>query len=155
MADNVSRVLEMMHPMREPAQPAGLAPFLVTLAIGAGAGVVLFVLIIQARRRRSLVRRAAVAELARTRALVPPERLAAQASLLRRLVRRLAGESAARTQGALWLESLDRVFATRFFTEGQGRAFGDALYGPRIPDVDALDAELTGLFAKLGTRRHA
>jgi len=156
MADDVGHVLEMMHPMREPPQPASLAPFLVTLAVGCIAAAVLLALLIRASRRRADLRRAAQAALARGRALVPAERLAAQATLLRRLVRRLAGESEARKQGQAWLESLDAIFATRFFTNGEGVAYGDALYGPRLPDVDALDDSLTRLFATLsGRRRHA
>ena len=150
MADGVARVLEMMHPMREPPQPASLAPFAITFAIGCAAALALLALVFFARRRRSDLRRAAVATLARTRGLVPEERLAAQASLLRRLVRRLAGEAEAKTQGADWLATLDGTFETRFFTQGAGAAYGDALYGPRVPDVDALDAALTAMFAKLG-----
>jgi hypothetical protein len=41
------------------------------------------------------------------------------------------------------------VFATTFFTQGAGVAYGDALYAAQIPDVDSLDAELARLFAKL------
>ena len=153
MADDIGRVLEMMHPMREPPQPASLAPFAITLAIGCAVALMLLGLAIAARRRRADLRRAAVAALARTRGLAPPERLAAQAALLRRLVRRVAGEAAAKAQGPAWLERLDAVFSTRFFTQGEGAAYGDALYARTAPDVDKLDAELTGLFAKLSARR--
>ena len=149
MAD-VSHLLEMMHPMREPPLPASLAPFLVTLGLGCVAAAALFVVYWQALRRRSDLRRSAEAALSASRALAPPERLAAQANLLRRLVRVVAGESEARRQGAAWLESLDRAFATQFFTEGDGKAYGDALYAPRLPDVDALDQALAGLFRVLG-----
>ena len=121
MADDIGRVLEMMHPMREPPQPASLAPFAITLAIGCALTLVLLGLAIAARRRRADLRRAAVAELARTRALAPPERLAAQAALLRRLVRRVAGEAAARAQGPAWLERLDAVFADALLHAGGGR----------------------------------
>ncbi len=154
MADNIGRMLEMMHPMREPPQPASLAPFALTLAVGCGAALVLLALYLRALHRRRDLRRAAEVELARTRALAPAERLAAQASLLRRLVRRVAGEAEARRQGTTWLESLDRVFATRFFTQGAGAAYGDALYARRAVDVDALDAALSGMFAKLGSTQH-
>jgi hypothetical protein len=149
MADGLARALEMMHPMREPPQPASLAPFALTLAVGCAAGLALLALAILARHRRAGLRDAAAAALARTRALRSGDRLAAQAALLRRLVRQIAGEDAARLHGAAWLAELDRVFATRFFTQGAGVAYGDALYHADLPDVDALDAELAGLFAKL------
>ena len=149
MADSLARALEMMHPMREPPQPASLAPFGLTLALGCAAGLILLALAVAARRRRAGLREAALAALARTRALAAPERLAAQAALLRRLVRQVAGDEAARAQGANWLAELDRAFATRVFTEGAGVAYGDALYGTSVPDVDALDRELAGMIGKL------
>ena len=155
MADEIGHVLEMMHPMREPPQPASLAPVLVAPAAGCVAAAVVLVVLLQAHRRRAGLRRAAEAELTRSRALAPTERLAAQAALLRRLVRRLAGDGEARKQGRAWLESLDAVFATHAFTQGEGVAYGDALYGPRVPDVEALDAMLARLFAKMSRRRHA
>ncbi len=149
MADSLAHALEMMHPMREPPQPASLAPFGLTLALGCAAGLVLLALAVAARRRRAGLREAALTGLARTRGLAAPERLAAQAALLRRLVRQVAGDDAARLQGAAWLATLDRLLATRVFTEGAGVAYGHALYGARVPDVDALDRELAELFGKL------
>lgn len=149
MADGLARALEMMHPMREPPQPASLAPFALTLAVGCAAGLLLLALAILARHRRAGLRDAAAAALARTRTLDPGDRLAAQAALLRRLVRQIAGEDAARLQGAAWLAELDRVFATTSFTQGAGVAYGEALYAATLPDVDVLDAELARLFAKL------
>jgi hypothetical protein len=103
-------------------------------------------------RRWRAVRRSALAALAASRSLDPPERLAAQAVLLRRLVRTIDGDAAGRLQGRDWLERLDRLFATRFFTEGAGSGFGEALYRPpsgEDPDrhIDALDASLARLFA--------
>ena len=155
MADGVARALQMMHPMREPPQPASLAPVALTLALGCAAGLVVLALAIAARRRRAGLREAAVAALVRTRGMAPPERLAAQATLLRQLVRRVAGEDAAKAQGAAWLAILDRAFATRFFTQGAGTAYGDALYAKTVPDVDGLDDELAGMIGKLGGQRHA
>lgn len=152
VTQSISGVLEMMHPMREPPQPASLAPVLFTLVVGIAVALLALALLLRARRRRADLREAARAALARTRGLDDAERLAGQAALLRRLVRRLAGEDAARLQGAAWLGALDRAFATRFFTQGAGAAFGDALYGARVPDVAALDGELAALFGKLRAR---
>ena len=155
MADT-GRLLELMHPMREPPQPAAVTPFLFTAGLGCLVALVAFALYWIALRRRAGLRRAAEAALAASRALAPPERLAAQAMVLRRLVRNVLGEGEARAQGPVWLQTLDRLFATRFFTQGEGKAYGDALYAPSTaPDVDALDRALAGMIAKLPARRVA
>jgi hypothetical protein len=52
--------------------------------------------------------------------------------------------------GEAWLTHLDSVFETRLFSEGLGRAYGDALYQPRQDDpTEALDAALGRLLARL------
>ena len=85
---------------------------------------------------------------------MPAERLAAQAQLLRRLVRALSGDSAARAQDGAWLGVLDRTFSTTFFTSGAGRVFGDGLYRPGADaDVEALDHSLSSLIAALRAPR--
>lgn len=147
---DVARLLETMHPMREPPPPAPIAPYLVMLGLGcAAAGVLLFVAW-QMRRRRMALRASAEAALAASRGLAPADRLAAQAHLLRRLARRLDGDAAARASGDDWLQRLDRIFDTRFFTDGAGAIFGDKLYRqPAGVDVDALDRSLSGLIAQL------
>jgi hypothetical protein len=98
-------------------------------------------------RARATVRRAALAELARSRGLDPESRLVAQARLLRRLGRTLDGD-AART-GADWAARLDALFRTDFFTQGAGRVLADGLYRRQAPDLEALDAELGRLIGRL------
>jgi hypothetical protein len=142
----------MLATLRDIHWPAGSggAPLFVTMLIGSTLAVALSVALWPKMRRWRAVRRSALAALSLTRGLDPAERLGAQAVLLRRLVRTIAGEDAARRQGADWLECLDRLFATRFFTEGEGRTFGEALYQPLSDqDVDALDAALARLFARI------
>ena len=138
--------LDSLRPMREPPAPESLAPYLIMAVVG----IVVAVLIVWSARallaRRQRVRRAAAAELALSRALPPPERLAAQAALLRRLVRTTAGDEA-RDSGAPWLARLDQTFATSFFSQGDGRAFGDALYRRDNADVEALDRSLETFIA--------
>jgi hypothetical protein len=149
MAD-VARLLEALHPMREPPPPEAVAPSLLLLTLGclvalAIAGTILFV-----RRRRGALRRSAEAMLSASRSLDLEARLAAQASLLRRFTRALAGDEAARGQGGAWLATLDRTFDTRFFTEGAGAVYGDRLYRrPEQIDIEDLDRTLLGLFAKV------
>lgn len=101
------------------------------------------------RRSRRPARRAALAALAASRALAPDERLAAQATLLRRAVAAIAGVPA-RERGEDWLRRLDAAFATTFFTRGDGAVFGDALYAPApAAPVEAIDQALAGLLAGL------
>jgi hypothetical protein len=100
-------------------------------------------------RSRATVRRAALAELARSRGLDPQARLLAQARLLRRVGRTLGGEAESRAVGADWAARLDELFRTDFFTQGAGRVLADGLYRRQAPDLDALDAELGHLIGKL------
>jgi hypothetical protein len=149
MAD-IAQLLDTMHPMREPAAPEPIAPYLILLAAGCMAALFLLFAGWRIRHRRVALRTSAEAALAATRGLAPADRLAAQATLLRRLVRSLQGDEAARAQGRAWLERLDGVFETRFFTQGHGVAFGEGLYHkPRDVDIDALDRSLRGLIAKV------
>ena len=146
--------------MREPPPPAPVAPFLLTLAVGVAVAAIGFVAWRLARRRRAGLRRSAEKALAGTRGLDPPERMLAQARLLRRVVRASAGEDAARAQGEGWLTALDRTFATTFFTAGAGRAYADGLYrrdeaGQGTESVQALDRSLADLISHLGKRSRA
>lgn len=100
-------------------------------------------------RARAGIRRAALAELARSRNLDPEARLVAQARLLRRLGRTLGGETEARATGADWAARLDALFRTDFFTRGAGRVLADGLYRRQDPDLDALDTELGRLIGRL------
>ena len=106
----------------------------------------------EARRRK--LRTMALAELAHTRDLPPPARLAAQAALLRKIAIASGGPDDGWRQGEAWLRTLDRLFATSFFSQGAGRVFGPTLYKARdVPGIGELDRELTGLFTHLKPRR--
>lgn len=143
---SVAELLQTLHPMREPPPPAPVAPYLAALAVGIAGAAVLLLLLRRARRQRRALRLAAETALAASRRLSPPERLAAQAQLLRGLVRAQLGDTAARLQGAAWLGTLDRLFGTTFFTQGEGRAYGDALYRRGSDGVaEALDGALARL----------
>jgi len=153
MAEPVAS-LDALRGLRAPPAPDSLAPYVVTIL----AGFLLAALFLVAARmllaRRQRIRRAAEAELVRSRALPPPERLAAQAKLLRRLARVLGPDAEARQQGTAWLARLDQLFATSFFSQGAGRVFGAELYSPRAnPDIEAIDRSLAGLIARLRPRQ--
>jgi hypothetical protein len=70
----------------------------------------------------------------------PPERVQAIASLLKRVaISRYGRDETAGLTGEAWLAFLDKTGNTTAFTEGAGRALGDALYRPDSEaDVDAL-----------------
>lgn len=157
---DVAQLLLNLHPMREPPPPSPVAPFLLMLVVGVALAAIGSIAWRLARRRRSGLRRSAELALAATRTLDPGERLAAQARLLRRLVRARDGENAARAQGDGWLAALDRTFGTTFFTAGAGRAYADGLYrrdgaGRDADGVEALDRSLADLFVHLGRRPRA
>ena len=121
-------------------------------AIALGFGLALLVggiRLLRARRGASL-RRAALRELARAARLEPEARRVAQARLLRRVVRTLKGEEAARARGPAWAAMLDATFGTDFFRTGPGRAFADDLYRrPTSVDSAAIDAGLGRLLTQI------
>ncbi|WP_036296766.1 DUF4381 family protein [Methylosinus sp. PW1] len=147
MADP-SDLLQQLRPLRAPP-PDGAADILLMALIGCGAGALLTLAILFWRARRRPLRRAALSALASARALPAAERLAAQARMLRDLVGALEG-GVAHTHGDSWLTRLDAIFATTLFSEGEGRAFGDALYRPRVDDPsERLDRALQKLLSRL------
>ena len=149
MADPVP-LLESLHPFRQPPVFEAITPVVVMMILGLLTGALCAGVAMLVMRRLRRVRRAAQIELALSRELSPVERLAAQALLLRRLVKTTTIEDGARACGDVWLERLDRTFATTYFSQGEGRAFGNALYSPETrPDVEALDRTLSGFIAKV------
>ncbi|MFC7053176.1 DUF4381 domain-containing protein [Hansschlegelia quercus] len=100
-------------------------------------------------RPRGSLRREALAAFETAASLPTPERRAAQAVLLRRVVKTKAGPAEANATGAAWAETLDRVFGTELFSKGRGRVFADGLYGRQKEDDPALDGELAALLARL------
>ena len=133
--------LDLLRPMHAPAGLENAGTLALMLALGLGLAALLWPML---SRRRAL-RREALREFFRAQALAGNEKRTAQARLLRQIVRRLDG-NAPFAEGAQWLARLDRVFATRFFTQGAGRCFGVALYeragGPPDGEVDAMLAKL-------------
>lgn len=147
MAD-LSSLVERLRPLRLPAAD-GTAETLVMALAGCVAAAALSLALHRLLARRRPLRRAALAALAASRALPAQQRLAAQARLLRNVAGAL-DRSASSLRGEQWLARLDALFATRLFSEGLGRAFGEALYRPRDDDpAEALDGELERLLARL------
>lgn len=146
MADP-SELIGRLRPLRAPP-PDGTAEILLMALAGCIAGAALTIAFLLWRARRRPLRRAALAALAAARVLPAAERLAAQARLLRDVA--AAFDGGARLHGDAWLARLDAIFATSTFTEGEGRAFGEALYRPLTHDpTEALDRALAKLLARL------
>jgi hypothetical protein len=143
--------LDQLRGLHLPGGAAGAVQGEVVAAAALGFLAALLVGLVRYGRSRSraTIRRAALAELARSRGLDPEARLLAQARLLRRLGRTLGGEAESRASGADWAARLDGLFRTDFFTRGAGRVLADGLYRRQAPDLDALDAELGRLIGRL------
>ena len=143
--------LDQLRGLHLPGGAAGAVQGEVVAAAALGFLAALLVGLVRYGRSRSraTIRRAALAELTRSRGLDPEARLLAQARLLRRLGRTLGGEAESRAAGADWAARLDGLFRTDFFTRGAGRVLTDGLYRRQDPDLDALDAELGRLIGRL------
>lgn len=132
-----------------PVEP-GLPVSFFIVALVALAAVVLTGLAVAALRRRKRGTKAEALRLLQAALELPAkESLLEQAKLLRRLARTVSGRSALALHGRDWLDHLDGIFATDFFTAGKGRVFGDALYRPDAgEDARLLAAELGRLIGR-------
>lgn len=134
--------------------PPAPSSFWSDLAFAAAAGLALALLasllVRTFARPKTSLKTGALAALTEANALPPPERRAAQAAILRRVVRSKEGDAAAQTQGEAWAATLDRVFATDLFSKRSGRVFAGGLYAAPTADDPALDGELATLFSRLG-----
>ena len=133
--------LEALRGLHVESTVVGIEP---GIALGVAIGIAAAAIVILLARARPLhvraVRRALRTSLALARAAPREQQLIAQATLLRRAARTVAGEEVARLRGEAWLAALDRIFRTRFFTEREGRCFADDLYAVS----PAADPEVTG-----------
>ncbi|WP_019906251.1 DUF4381 family protein [Methylobacterium sp. 77] len=144
--------LSQLRGLHLPADAGSGAQGEVVMAIALGFVAALLVGLVRLMRARAKasVRASALRGLAETRGLAPDKRLIAQARLLRRLTRTLAGDDAASTQGRDWAAILDRLFVTVFFSKGAGAIVTEGLYRRSAPvDPEAIDSELGRLFARI------
>ncbi|GJE40677.1 DUF4381 family protein [Methylobacterium persicinum] len=143
--------LDQLRGLHLPGGASGPVPgdILLALILGFSAALLIGLVRVLVGRARASVRRAALADLAGSRSLDPPDRILAQARLLRRLVRTVDGDAAASAQGAAWAGRLDALLRTDFFTAGAGRVLVDGLYRRETPDAALLDAELSRLIGRL------
>lgn len=121
------------------------------VALGLAAALLAALLLRLVRRpRKPSLQAEALAELAAAKSLPVPERRAAQAALLRRIVRTVEGDDAARATGPAWAATLDRTLGVDLFERRSGRVLVDGLYARELSDDPTLDHELEAAVAKVG-----
>jgi len=132
-----SELLAQLRGVQEPLPPDGVSLWLLT------ANTALLVLIIalaflHRNASRQQWRRGLLRDLNKAKQLPPAPAVASAATMLRQLV--LAhGHRAGKLTGEPWLQKLDEFFETYWFTQEQGRVFGDILYQPLKLDTKERD----------------
>lgn len=148
--------LDDLRDIHLPDPPPGLPDWLL-IFITAAAAASAVLLIVTLFGRGSPAIRATLAQLERIDTGDEARAIAHMATLLRRYaLARLTGPSAseaARLTGEAWLERLDHLTGSRFFTHGDGRVFGETLYarGPH-PGAESLKQDLARLLKRQGRR---
>lgn len=135
MADTTDP-LNALLAIRLPAVPASSLWEQMAVALLAGvitAIVIQLALAFRNRKKAEALEQSFIVAINDMENLPDDERLAAQASLIRRYVNVVAGDGAARKQGEDWLEELDNLFKTEFFRKGGGRVLLDGLYSRQPP----------------------
>lgn len=92
------------------------------------AAIILILLAFRSRQKAESLEKIFIAAVKASERLPDDERLAAQASAMRRHVNLVRGDAAAHKQGEDWLAELDEVFTTEFFSKGAGRVLLDGIY---------------------------
>ena len=121
--------LDGLRGLHLPEQPASFwSDIWLSAAVGLLAALAAAIAIRLLFRPKQSLRVSALDALHRAKDLPEPDRRVAQAALLRRVVRTIDGDEAARREGLAWGETLDRVLRTDFFSSGAGRVFATGLY---------------------------
>ena len=119
-------LLSELRDIHVPSAPESMSLWLIAANIGL---LIILVWIYLLRRNRLLEgwRRAARRDIQHAKKANTQQGLVLLAKLLRKIAI-LRNSSQGDRQGDAWLEELDTVFATQWFTQEQGRIFGTALY---------------------------
>ncbi len=143
--NNSDNILSQLRDIRVPAVPEAspISALLVITGILALAFLSLLFVTLLLNRRKSWLRQNVI-ELRQFKNRIESdgeapqmeEELAALAASLKRYVTRLQlpkeRNAVSALTGPAWLDFLDHTFATRYFTTGHGRLFGNALYTGEI-----------------------
>lgn len=135
-----------------PAEPAVWPLFIAVAAIALGVGALFRFF----RQKRKLWVDDARLQIKQTQQLTPDLAIQGYAELLKRIVLTLEPANNVRTlHGSQWLQYLDNVFRTSYFTTEQGRVFGEDLYrkqGLSESDRDAIGNRLHKLINRRSRR---
>lgn len=136
---DATQLLEQLRDIHQPAPPSEPAiwPIAIALLI-IGTAIVALILRHWKRRQRSWLS-AALQELDSIQHHANSTARLHTAELLKRIV--LTHDNNAdirKLHGNAWLRHLDQFFKTRFFSEGDGRIYGDTLYQPNTNIDSAL-----------------
>lgn len=130
MSDTRAELLAQLRDVREPVPPEGV-PLWLILANIALVGLILMLLLYRRHNRRFGWRKQFIAELRQARSLPPEQAIFTTAQLLRRLLL-YRGTAVQTCSGTSWLQQLDKHFQTQWFTQDNGRVFGDSMYQPGV-----------------------
>ncbi len=142
--DNAIPSLDQLRDVHLPPPPPE-ASFLPIYALALATVLVGLVVFARLRRRQSW-KREALLELDRVGKLPDDRVLGETAMLVRRVALYLSNQpEIRRVTGDAWLERLDGIFLTHFFTDGPGAALGDCLYDRPSGDRDTTGNLIAGL----------
>jgi len=133
MSDKTA-LLNSLRDIHEPAAPGVTSPLWIVLLASLALPVlgVLLVRFIKQHRQRNPPW-ASQLSLARTE---QPEKARLRLARLLRHICVRQDSAANSLSGQDWLEYLDKVFSTDYFTQGDGQLFGNSLYAPIEPSIN-------------------
>ncbi len=150
--NQTEQILSQLRDVQLPPAPEGapvwlmMANLIMLLLVLTGLGY-------RRYRRRNQWRRDTLFRVQQARSEKPAVALLTLAKLLRQILIHRHHDIPGNAQS--WLHTLDEAFGTDWFTQAEGRLFGDALYQPQQPSEEELQAvcsRLEQLIRKLPTR---
>lgn len=147
---DAAELLAQLRDVREPLPPEGVSLWL----IGANAAALCLIILLlwhRQHQRKYAWRKQVLEQLRQAHNKPPQESIGIAASALRKLMI-YRGYRVETLSGKPWLQQLDDAFDTHWFSSGNGRLFGDALYQPAIANhqnTDNIIKELETLIAAL------
>ena len=145
-------LLSQLRDVREPLAPEG-APLILIAANLVALGALMGLIYWKHRQRRERWRVQAIQQIKTAYSLDPQESVLTLAKTLRQIMLDRCAASASGV-GKIWLQELDKEFATHWFTQGEGQVFGAALYkkGSIPTDTLPLCKQVEKLIRALPTR---
>lgn len=150
-----SDLLSSLRDIVEPPPPATTSPWLVLATLGLTL-LLIVALVRRLRQRRNAWRSEALGRVRTASGATPDQALLECARVLRQVMRYRDGSAADALHGEEWLGYLASEFGDEWFTTGEGRIFGEALYSPEATtgvDVERLCSALAARLKRLPTKR--